>query len=64
MVIVPRGNNAGSVLLVGALVADEAGAIRSLVPKNMNFLDSGLLKVIRPDNWRIKAAIAQGNFTV
>lgn len=62
--MVLKGNNVGFVLHVGALVADEAGAIRSLVPKSMKFFDSGFLKVIRPDNWRIKVAIARGNFTV
>ena len=60
-----KETNVGSVSLVGTLVAGGAGAITlSETPKSRNGLGSGLLKVIRPDNWRTKATIARGSFTV
>jgi hypothetical protein len=64
MVMIFEGNSVGSVYLAGALVAEEAGVTRSPVPKNRNCFVFGLLKVIRSDNWRTKAAIAQGSFIV
>lgn len=62
--MVLKENNVGFARLVSALLAGEADARKSLIPENRNCLDSGLLKVIRSGNWRIKAAIAKGNFTV
>ena len=64
-VMIPEENNAGFVVLVGALLADEVGAIRPPgAPKSRNGLGAGLLKVTRPDSWRTKATIAVENSIV
>ena len=61
-VMMLKGNNVGFVALVGILIA---GAIKvSGTPKSRIGLGSGLLKVIRSDNWRTKATIARGSFIV
>ena len=65
MVMELRENNVGTVSLVGTLLASEAGTNKLLgAPESRNGLGSGLLKVIRSDNWQTKPTIARGNFIV
>ena len=56
-----KENNVGFVALAGALIS---GAKLPGILKSRSGLGSGLLKVIRPDSWQTKVAIAQGSFIV
>ncbi len=59
-----KENNVGSVALVDALVAGEASVNKLQgVPKSRSGSSSGLLKVIRLDNWQTRADIVRGSFT-
>jgi len=64
MVTMLKVNSAGTAIIVDILAVDKTGVIRSEARKNGDCFDSGSLKAIRSDSCRIKAAIAQGSFTV